>query len=618
MSTPVSFYPLHVRCAVVAGLTACALVAAHLLKPIFDPGYFLPFLAAVLAATWFCERVAGAVTMVITAGCAAYFFDPPDNAIAAGRLAGYVLSAAAVSYLASLIRERTVRLERTLASIGDGVISIDRNGCVEFLNPVAEGMVGWTLARARKKPLDEVLKLVEDKTGEPLELPTGLLLQEGRVFRTNREKILISRDGHKVWVEESGAPIRDHKGRGTGAILVFRDVTARREAQDHASQSQKMDAVGRLARGAAGDFNNLLTVITGFSEMLRTDLEEGNHLRRFADEIYLAADRAAGLTRQLLALGQKQAGYLKLQDLNALVCSMETMLRRLLGAKIELVIVQGSGKVKADAAQMEQVIVNLAMNSRDAMPQGGKFVIEISNMEIEEGGNEKWPGLQPGSYVTLVVSDTGTGMDAETRAHLFEPFFTTKTKGKGTGLGLSIVYGIVQQSGGYINVYSQLGSGTVFEIFLPRQKGSTKEFLVAGPRPKKRGSETVLVADDEDGVRKLVHAVLATNGYNVLEARDGAEALALYAANRAQVDMVVTDIVMPHMTGLELGDRLNQLDTRLRVLYISGYRDSPIGGVTEERERIFLHKPFTPDQLLTKVRELLDKPASPSVQGTQA
>jgi hypothetical protein len=232
---------------------------------------------------------------------------------------------------------------------------------------------------------------------------------------------------------------------------------------------------------------------------------------------------------------------------------METMLRRLLGGQIELVIMPGSGKVKADPSQLEQVIVNLAMNSREAMPNGGKFVIEIATMEIDEGQIEKWPGLTPGSYVTMAVSDTGTGMDAETRAHLFEPFFTTKTTGKGAGLGLSIVYGIIQQSGGRINFYSQVGAGTIFEIFLPRFKGTTEVVLPRVPRRIKRGSETVLIADDEDGVRKLMHAVLATNGYKVIEARDGAEALALYEANQAKVSIVVTDVVMPNMNGLELG-----------------------------------------------------------------
>jgi two-component system cell cycle sensor histidine kinase/response regulator CckA len=405
-----------------------------------------------------------------------------------------------------------------------------------------------------------------------------------------------------------------------GGILVLRDVTAQREVQDQMNQTQRMDAVGRLANGFAGDFNDLLTVVTGFSEMLRGDLDEGDHRRRFAEEIYVAAERAAGLTRQLKALGRRQPGAMKVQDLSALVGSMETMLRRLLGGQIELVIVPGVGKVKADSAQLEQVIVNLAMNSRDAMPDGGKFVIEISNMEIDEAQTHKWPGVKPGSYVTMAVSDTGTGMDAETRAHLFEPFFTTKAKDKGTGLGLSIVYGIIQQSGGYINVYSQLGAGTIFEIFLPREKGTNEWALPPIRDRSKRGSETVLIADDEEGVRKLVYAVLATNGYKVLEAKDGAEALAIYEANQSKISIVVTDVVMPNMTGLQLGERVNQLNPGAVVLYMSGYQDNPVGAASgapeHERDRVFLNKPFKPDVLLTKVRELLDGPPAPRAAST--
>jgi hypothetical protein len=557
---------------------------------------------------------------VLSTAVASYFFTHPYDWTALARLATFVLSALIVTFLAHAVRNMRVRLETTLSSIGDAVVVIDRGGCVTFLNPAAEGMTGWKVGEARNKALETIVKLEDEKTGEPMDPPTSPILNEGKSLLASRHKVLISRDGHKVWVEESGAPIRNEKGKVSGAILVFRDITARREAQDQVSQSQKMEAIGRLASGVAGDFNNLLTVITGYSEMLRTELSEGNPMRRFADEIYLAADRAAGLTRQLLALGRGQAGQMKVLDLNTLFATMETMLKRLLGDRIELVIVPapGAGRVKADSSQMEQVIVNLAMNSRDAMPQGGKFVIEIANAEIADGQSEERPGIKPGSYVMIVVSDTGTGMDAETRTHLFEPFFTTKTKGKGSGLGLSIVYGIVQQSGGDINVYSQLGAGTIFEIYLPREKGAVETVIPQIRKSKRRGSETVLIADDEDGVRKLVHAVLATNGYNVLEARDGKEALNIYLANRAQVELVVTDIVMPQMTGLELGERLNGMDPKLRILYISGYRDSPIGAFGDERERIFLHKPFTPDTLLTRVRELLDRPATPRTGGSQA
>jgi PAS domain S-box-containing protein len=418
-----------------------------------------------------------------------------------GYIAAVLIVALLSAWFAFELRHANARWEATLSSMVDGVVVVDRRGCVKFVNPAAEAMTGWTTREAKKKKVEEVFRLVAEKTREACNTPMEALLVEGKTFRATRPKILISRVGHEVWVEESSAPVRNQSGAVVGAILVFRDITARREIQDQVSQSQRMDAVGRLASGVAGDFNDLLTVMTGYSEMLRMDLDEGDHRQRFADEIYVAADRAAALTRQLTALSKKQPGTMKVLDLGATITSLETMLRRLLGDRIDLMIMSNSGRVKADASQLEQVIVNLAMNSRDAMPDGGKFVIEIGSLEIEEGHADKWPGVKPGSYMTMAVSDTGIGMDAETRAHLFEPFFTTKSNEKGTGLGLSIVYGIIQQSRGYINVFSHLGAGTIFEIFLPREKGTAEIVLAPTEHRKQRGSETVLIADDEEGVR---------------------------------------------------------------------------------------------------------------------
>jgi two-component system cell cycle sensor histidine kinase/response regulator CckA len=584
-------------------MAACALAAVRALSPILDPDYLVPFLMVVLLSAWFGGRAAGLLAAGLTA---AALLLPSGESVSAARFATYLLSAVIIAYLAGELRSIGARWEATLCSMADGVVVIDQMGRVKFLNPAAEAITGWKSRDARRKPLEEVVQLIDEKSGEHSTLLAKAILEGGQTIRATRPKTMVCRDGHKVWVEESSAPVRGERGLVVGGILVFRDVTARREVQDQVNQSQRMDAVGRLAGGVAGDFNDLLTVMTGYSEMLRTDLDAGDHRRRFADEIYQAADRAAGLTRQLTALGNKQPGPMKVLDLSALIGSMETMLRRVLGNQIDLMIVAGSGKVRVDSAQIEQVMVNLAMNSRDAMPQGGKFVIEIGIAEIDANHSDKWPGVKPGNYITMAVSDTGIGMDAETRSHLFEPFFTTKPKEKGTGLGLSIVYGIIQQSRGYINVYSQLGAGTIFEIFLPRDK-STGEILLAGPaRKSKRGSETILIVDDEERVRKLVHAILATNGYKVLEARDGVEALALHEANRKKVEMVVTDVMMPNMTGLDLGARLRVLNPSLPILYVSGYQH-PSAATAEQA---FLFKPFTPEALLTQVRELLDRPAA--------
>jgi two-component system, cell cycle sensor histidine kinase and response regulator CckA len=606
------------RYTVVVGLVACALVTSLRLKGLIEPNFSIPFLAIVLAVSWYLGQKEGILAAVLGTVALDVFFISPKIGITlasrteAARLLTFFVSALAVVFLASTIRRNRMWLEATLSNIGDAVVVTDKGGCISFLNPVAEGMTGWSIKEARNKNFHEVLNLQDEKSGEDLDAPVNPILAEGRSFLASANKILVSRDGHKVWVEESGSPIRDERGKVIGAILIFRDMTSRREHQDQLSQSQKMDAIGRLAGGVAGDFNNLLTVITGYSEMLQNELPKGNPLHRFANEIFFAADRAAGLSRQLLALGRGQAGRMQSLDLNTLVGNMEVMLKRLLGARVDLVIIPspGAGKVRADAAQMEQVVMNLAMNSRDAMPDGGKFVIEISNQEIEDGPGGQRPGIESGSYVMIAVSDTGTGMDAETRTHMFEPLFTTKKGGAASGLGLSIVYGIVQQSRGHINVYSQLGTGTIVEIYLPLDRNAQASIMRPVFTRNRRGTETVLVVDDEEGVRKLIHSVLATNGYNVVEAADGKEALAAFALNQSQIALVVTDIVMPHMTGFELGERLTAMVPDLRVLYISGYRDSPTDSVGEERDRTFLQKPFTPDVLLTRVRELLDRPVT--------
>jgi signal transduction histidine kinase/CheY-like chemotaxis protein len=408
--------------------------------------------------------------------------------------------------------------------------------------------------------------------------------------------------------------VRDQADQVRGAILVFRDVSKRRQLEEQATHSQKMDAVGRLAGGVAGDFNNVLTVITGYAELMRNEVPANAPLRRFVDEIIYAGERAAALTRHLLAFSKGTSAQPRVIDLSTVITGMEPMLRRLLGQNIELIMLHapGLGRVKADPAQIEQVILNLATNSRDAMPRGGKLVLETANVELDAspksgvlGGRASTGAAgpaSPGSYVMLAVSDTGVGMDAETRSRLFEPFFTTKAPGKGSGLGLATVYGIVRQCEGQVTVYSQPDCGTIFEIYLPRVTEPVSE-----PERKKsrKGSETILLVDDEDGVRKLVSAILNTNGYAVLEAGTGTAALAVYEKNAHKIDMVLTDIVMPQMSGIELGRELAGRTPRLKILYMSGYRDNALGS-NGEAPRAFLHKPFTPDVLLSKVREVLD------------
>ncbi|MDQ6707518.1 MAG: ATP-binding protein [Acidobacteriota bacterium] len=595
------------RYAVIAGTSACGLVFALILREMLGQYVILPSIAAVAVSAWFYGMEGGVIATVLGSLSASYFFGPASGV--AVRLVTFILVGGLIAKLIDALRDSKIRLTATLSSIGDAVVVTDRNGAISFLNPVAEALLGHKMSSAVNRPLAEVIRLENEKTGERVESSAAKVLAEGATIHSTVQTQLISKDGHRVSIEESVSPICDERGNVQGAILIFRDTTNRRRAQEHLSHSQKMEAVGRLAGGVAGDFNNLLTVITGYSEMLRSDMPAGNPLRRFADEILYAAERAAALTRQLLAFSRNQFAQAKVLDVNALLTSMEVMLKRLLGSSINLVLLPapGLGRVRSDPGQIEQMIVDLAMNSRDAMPRGGSLVIETTNVDIDPSSAGKVPGLEPGNYVMLVVSDTGVGMSPETRERLFEPFFTTKIQGKGSGLGLSIVYGIVRQSQGHINVYSQLGAGTIFEIYLPRAK-ETAERVHHGSTRGPKGSETILIADDEDGVRKLVHAVLATNGYTVIEAKNGKEALTVFESNRANVDMVLTDVVMPHMNGFELGERLTAIDPTLKVLYMSGFRDSPIGDLAEEPDRIILQKPFTPNLLLAKVRELLDLP----------
>jgi signal transduction histidine kinase len=407
-------------------------------------------------------------------------------------------------------------------------------------------------------------------------------------------------------VEETTAPLRGDSGKIEGEILILRDTTRRRESEAQLGRSQKLDALARLAGGVAGDFNNLLTVISGYSDMLRAELAPLSPLRRYADEIVFASERAAAVTRHLMAFSRLHTPQTRVMDLNAALAGMETMLTRLLGEGISLVSMPAPGilRIRADPGQIEQVLVNLAMNSRDAMPNGGKVVIETSSVDLTAEATGRPQSLAPGAYALLTVSDTGIGMDTDTMSRLFEPFFTTKTRGRSTGLGLSIVYGIVRQAGGDIGVYSRPGAGTIFEIYLPKSPADNKA-LGRGPRGP-GGTETILVADDDEGVRKLVHAVLTTRGYTVMEASDGAQAWEVYAAEPEGFEMVLTDVVMPLMNGFELGNRIAELRPGQRVLYMSGFRDTQPAGGEQERPRLFLHKPFTPDVLLVRVRELLD------------
>jgi len=440
----------------------------------------------------------------------------------------------------------------------------------------------------------------------------------------------VAADGREVWLRDIVHVVRDAESlpatlRGLTVDLteLKRSESALRQSEEQLRQAQKMDAVGKLAGGIAHDFNNLLMVIRGDSDLMLRRLAAGHPLRQNAEGIREAADQAATLTRQLLAFSRKQVVAPRLVDLNAIVASIHAMLQRLLGETINLVTVTAPdlGGVKADPGQMEQMILNLCVNARDAMPDGGRLTVRTANVDLDEAAARRWSDARPGPYVMLEVSDTGGGMDAETRSRLFEPFFTTKEQGKGTGLGLSTVYGTVKQSGGHISVESELGRGSIFTVYLPRVAKPAvvapepRRPLEAPPAPRPAGEtqltpgrgETILLVEDAQRVRAVVREILEMSGYAVLEARHGAEALEVGNRHAGPIHLLVTDVVMPLMSGRKLAQRLATLRPALKVLYMSGYTDDAIvrHGVLASGIA-FLSKPFTPDALALKVREVLD------------
>jgi PAS domain S-box-containing protein len=482
----------------------------------------------------------------------------------------------------------------------DLIYTLDLDGRFTSMNRAAERVFGYASGEGPGHTLFEVLT-PESAT----EARRMLEITIGEPSRPSVHELhALSRDGERVVLEVSARAIWRH-GEPIGVQGIARDLTERQRLEAQLQQSQKMEAVGRLAGGVAHDFNNMMMVVVGYADIMSRRLADGKPVGPEIDHIKKAADSAASLTRQLLAFSRRQVLQARVLDLNVVVAGIDRMLRRLIPEDIELVTLPGAtlGRVEADQGQIEQVIMNLVVNARDSMPNGGCLTIETADVERRPAG----AGSDPRPFVMLSVRDTGHGMDAETQSHIFEPFYTTKEKSKGTGLGLSTVYGIVEQHHGWIEVDSAVGRGTVFAIFLPSTEEPVERREATGePLRTLGGIETILLVEDETPVRNLVRAILTEHGYTVFDAADGLEAIAQFERHGDQIHLLLTDIVMPQMSGHALATRLTAVRPELKVVYMSGYADDVMGhhGMLDAQVA-YLQKPFAPDTLARKLRELL-------------
>ena len=586
----------------------------------------------IAVASWYGGRGPGFALVGLIVVFAGVSNRIPEGSSTASVIFGYISVAAILSALVWLISGRRITerqlkgqgelLRITLASIGDGVIATDPEGRVTFVNSTAAHMLLCSESEPAGKPLGEVLKLFDDSKGEPIRDLFDRI-------KTRREKVsfatsisLECSDGSRIPIIDSGAPILDAGGRFLGAVVVFQDDRPRREAESERKemegrqqQSQKLEAVGRLTGGIAHDFNNLLTSMIGYTELAMTRLPASeDRIREYLVNVERAASRAAELTTKLLAFSRQQKLETRTIDLNASISDILRLMERVIGADVAVKFEAASGlhPVAADPTQIEQVIMNLSLNARDAMPRGGRLSIETRNVELDEHFCRQYPECQPGPYVRILVSDTGHGMDPETLQRVFEPFFTTKEAGAGTGLGLATAYGIIKQHGGHLSAYSEPNRGTTFKIFLPAAAdGSVEDLPARSPAALDGGSETILIADDEPALRDLSGEVLESLGYRVLTAPDGEEALRIYKAENGKVDLLLLDVVMPTLGGIEVYRQLRHEGTGARVIFMTGYSSEMVSHAENTSGINFdllpvIQKPYTLEALGKIVRETLD------------
>jgi len=602
--------------------TTLALIPALLFSDIAESRLAV-FAVAVMVSAWYGGWKPGLVATSFALTVSAYYslagpHTPTEYRQAVTRLALFVTVAVLICWFNAALRAAQEGLRRSESNFRSlvtnapyGICRCDSLGHLVDVNPALVASLGY--ASAAELIGRNLSTLYAD--GQQWFVLADYLRTQKEFQGVDCE--WVRKDGSTTAMRLSGRAISDEK-KNVSFEIFTEDVTERRALEQQLRQSQKMEAIGRLAGGIAHDFNNLLMVISGYSEFLLDRLGPDPALRGPAKEISTAAERATSLTRQLLAFSRKQMLAPKVLDLNAVVTENLKMLTRLIGEDIDLVMIPGSelGAVKADPGQIEQVILNLAVNARDAMPQGGRLTIETGNVTLDEAYARLHAPVQPGDYTMLAITDTGVGMDSDTQSHIFEPFFTTKGP-KGTGLGLSTVYGIVKQSGGYIWVYSEPGNGTSFKIYMPHvtvEDVAAVEQPAAAPAaaPVDAAHETVLVVEDEVNLRRLTRQFLENQGYTVLEAADGAAAVQICVAHQGIIHLLLTDVIMPGMNGRELAQRVSEIRPNMKVLYMSGYTENAIGhNGTLDAGITLLQKPFTLHALKAKVREVLDQSRLP-------
>lgn len=512
------------------------------------------------------------------------------------------------------LRQSEQWLSTTLKSIGDAVIATDARGYVTFMNPIAEVLTGWKFEEIRDKKAMDTFQLLGEESHMAVESPVAEALRQGAPIGLGRH-LLLTRDGQEIPIDGSTALIRNEQAGVDGVVLVFRDMSQRKHEEEERErlqaqlfQAQKMEAVGVLAGGIAHEFNNLMTTIMGRSSLMLADLEAEDALNEGLGSIKRAAEQAASLTRQILALSRKEMPEPTVLDLNTVIVDMEEMVQRLIGKDIDLVnaLDPGFRCVRANPAQIEQVIMNLIVNAREAMPAGGQLTLKTENVSLDQDQCDDIPGAQPGTYVRLSVTDTGRGMDQETMQHIFEPFFSTKTKG--TGLGLTMAATIVRQHQGWIEVHSEPGEGSTFQVYLPAFLEDLEyEVEEPIPLPELLGQgEQILLVEDDTNVRAAVVEMLLAGGYGVIEAGGVAEALEIFEREGEEIRLIFSDVVLPDGDGLQLVDALHAINPRLPVLLTSGYTDQRAQWVRiRERNLSFIQKPYGLSDLLPIVHETL-------------